>query len=246
MSNRLFGKPLRDSYSRILKFITKSLRNVDGPLTINGPLKSTGAFVREGSGDFRVDSSDQTHALFVDASENEIQINSRTANATGGGFDGAAGVTQYISKVNGEIITTILVDIEDLAVGAGLRDIIGEEGVAAAYITQITTIVNGIIYKAEMSCIEAPAGTNTTADIDLAGNSNSLAEDANVAGSGTRTVMITAGAAWTAGMSRTSTLGTDFTNLVDDYLYIVSGDNAQTGGTYTAGKFVIKLYGASF
>ena len=196
--------------------------------------------------DFRVESNDQTSALFVDAGNNEIQINSRTANATGGGFDGAAGVTQYVSKVNGEIITTILIDIEDLYVGGATGDIIGENGVAAAYITQITTAVNGIVYKAEMSCIEVPAGTNTIADIDLSANSNSLAEDATVQSAGTPTAIITSGAAWTAGMSRTSAVGADFTNLVNDYLYIVAGTNTQSGGQYTAGKFVIKLYGASF
>ena len=237
---------LRDSYNRILKFITKSLRNVDGPLTVNGPLKSTGAFVREGSGDFRVDSSDQTHALFVDASENEIQINSRTANSTGGGFDGAAGITKYVSKVNGEIITTILVDIQDLYVGGATGDVIGENATAAAYITQITTAVNGIVYKAEMSCIEAPAGSNTTADIDLASNSNSLTEDVVVTSAGTAVALINAGGVWKSGMSRTSAVGADFVNCVDDYLYLAAGTNSQSGGQYTAGKFIIKLYGCSF
>ena len=97
-----------------------------------------------------------------------------------------------------------------------------------------------------MSCIEVPAGTNTIADIDLSANSNSLAEDATVQSAGTPTAIITSGAAWTAGMSRQSAVGTDFTNIVDDYLYIVAGTNTQSGGQYTAGKFVIKLYGASF
>jgi hypothetical protein len=352
MANRsiLNIKNLRDSYGRILKFITKNLRNVDGPLTVNGTFTATGGitdidatnltgldvnatadvtidseasvlitstedvvnaisltsnsiyfnggdqndsylfyhkplyldivtapdtvtgklwcesgylltwgglgFQTIGSGhfnttgadyDFRVQSNNQTHAFFVDGGNDEIQINSRTATATGGGFDGAAGVTQYVSKVNGEIITTILVDIEDLYVGTAVNDIIGEEGVAAAYITQITTAVNGIVYKADMSCIELPAGTNTTADIDLAANSNSLAEDVAVNSTGTLTSIISAGGVpWTAGMSRTSTLATDFTNLVNDYLYLSAGSSAQSGGQYTAGKFIIKLYGASF
>ena len=85
--------------------------------------------------------------------------------ATGGGFDGAAKVQARIQKINGEIITTILVDLQGLVVSGTAKDIIGESGVAAAYITQITTAKNGIIYKAEMGCIEAPAGSNTTADI---------------------------------------------------------------------------------
>ena len=175
------------------------------------------------------------------------QISSyKSANSTGGGFDGAAGVTVYVSKVNGEILTTILVDIQGLVVSGTVKDIIGENGVAAAYLTQITAAVNGIIYKAEMACIEAPTGTNTTADIDLVTNSASLAEDATYDGSGTAVALIAAGGAYTTGMVRFSAAGTDFSNCLDDYLYLVNGSGANSGGTYTAGKFVIKLYGAAF
>ena len=175
------------------------------------------------------------------------QISSyKSANSTGGGFDGAAGVTMHVSKVNGEILTTILVDIQDLVVSGAVKDIIGENGVAAAYITQITTAVNGIIYKAEMACIEVPAGSNTTPDIDLVSNSNSLAEDAAYDSAGTATVLIAAGGNYTTGMVKFSAASTDFSNCADDYLYIANGSGANSGGTYTAGKFVIKLYGAAF
>ena len=167
-------------------------------------------------------------------------------NDTGGGFDGAAKVTQNIEKINGEIITTILVDIQGLVVSGTNKDIIGEDGVAAAYITQITTAKNGVIYKAEMGCIEAPAGSNTTADIDLVSNSNSLAEDATRDSAGTATALIVAGGAYTKGMYKVSAASTDLSNCVNDYLYITNGSGANSGGTYTAGKFVIKLYGAAF
>jgi len=196
--------------------------------------------------DFRVESADQAHALYVDAGNNEIQINSRTANATGGGFDGAASVTLYVSKVNGEIITTILVDIEGLVVSGTAFDIIGENSVAAAYITRITTAVNGIIYRAEMACIEAPAGTNTTADIDLGSSSSSKAEDQKYTQGGGAIQLIAAGEAWTAGMHKATPAATNFSGLADDYLYLANGSGANSGGTYTAGKFIIKLYGAGF
>jgi len=175
------------------------------------------------------------------------QINSfTTSNAVGGGFDGAAKSTIYISKANGEIVTTILVDLEGLVVSGTLYDIIGENGVAAAYITSITTTKNGIIYRAEMACIEAPAGTNIAADIDLAANASSKAEDAKYTQGGGAIALIAAGENWTAGMHKTTTAGTDFSGLVGDYLYLANGSGANTGGTYTAGKFIIKLYGASF
>ncbi len=97
-----------------------------------------------------------------------------------------------------------------------------------------------------MSCIEVPAGTNCALDIDLNGNSNSLAEDASLMSAGTTTTMIQAGADWDAGVSRWSASGTDLSGLVDDYVYLTNGTGANSGGTYTGGKFVIKLYGANF
>ena len=173
---------------------------------------------------------------------------SRFANPVdpGGGFDGATLVTQYIQKINGEIITSILLDIQDLLVSGTVKDIIGEDGVAAAYITQIKTAKNGVIYKAEMSCVEAPAGSNTTADIDLVTNSASLAEDATYDGSGNAVVLIAAGGAYTKGMQRVSAAGTDFSATNNDYLYLANGSGANSGGTYTAGKFIIKLYGSGW
>ena len=176
----------------------------------------------------------------------EVIIKTSSANVTGGGFDGAAGVTMRVSKVNGVIETVILVDLQALLVSGTVKDIIGEDGVAVAYITQITTAVNGIIYRAEMACIEAPAGSNTTADIDLVSNSAALAEDAEYDASGTAVAIIAAGGDYTLGMSRMSNPGTDLSNCVNDYLYLANGSGANSGGTFTAGKFVITLHGASF
>ena len=41
---------LRDSYNRILKFITKSLRQDDGNLTVNGDLAVSGALTGANGG----------------------------------------------------------------------------------------------------------------------------------------------------------------------------------------------------
>ena len=133
--------------------------------------------------------------------------------------------------------------------GAGEKDVIGENGVAAAYLTQITTAVNGVIYKAEMSCVETPATLSgaTTADIDLVSNSNSLAQGADYDSAGTAVVLIAATAGYKAGTHRQSAAGADFENVVDDYLYLAAGAApGGSGGRYSAGKFIIKLYGASF
>ena len=198
---------------------------------------------------FRIESDVQTEAFYIDGEDGAISLNYTSAAAPGGGFDQANAVSAKVSKINGEIVTTILVDIDGLSVGAGEKDVIGEDGVAAAYLTQITTAVNGVIYKAEMSCVETPATLSgaTTADIDLVSNSNSLAQGADYDSAGTAVVLIAATAGYKAGTHRQSAAGADFENVVDDYLYLAAGAApGGSGGRYGAGKFIIKLYGASF
>ena len=168
---------------------------------------------------------------------------------TGAGADGSdGGITTSIQKINGEIITTILVDIHGLLCSGTIKDIIGEDGVAAAYIGRIITAKNGIVYKIEMACIEKPAGSNTSLDIDLVSSLHSLAEDVVYdSGGGTAELsLIAAGGNWATGMRKMSAVGLNWANLPNDYLYLTNGSGANSGGTYTAGKFVIKLYGANF
>ena len=67
----------------------------------------------------------------------------------------------------------------------------------------------------------------------------------NVTSSGTSVELINAGGNWAVGMRKISTAGLTMTDgLHDHYLYLTTGGG--TAGTYTAGKFVIKLYGAKF
>jgi hypothetical protein len=184
------------------------------------------------------------------------QISMTTANAAGagGGFDGAPTLTVKVAKINGIIETTILVDIEGLRGSASEACVVGEAGVAAAYITQITTAVNGVIFKAEMACIETPVvsgGTNNP-DIDLVAAPTSYAQGADyTAGSGESSLVTCGGTGWVAGHHEKSNNGPGGgSNLAvnsDDYLYLATGDaHGHNTNNYSAGKFVIKLYGASF
>ena len=194
--------------------------------------------------DFRVMDSG-SNSKFKIKGDGEVQVLSNTAVATGGGFDGAAGITMYVAKVNGITETTILLDINDLFVSGSVKDVIGEDGVAAAYITQLTDAINGVIFYAEMMCILAPAGSNTTADIDLVTSSNSLAEDAEYDSGSAQVVFINANGDWAAGVKKNSDLGSALA-AGNHYLYLANGSGANSGGEYTAGKFVIKLFGANF
>ena len=164
-----------------------------------------------------------------------------TATVSGGGFD-AATTNMYVSKINGEIVTTIIVDIGggSIVSSSDAGDVIGENGVANSYITKLTSAVNGIVYKAEMACLELP--TTGDADINLTANtSGTIAEDADGESGGV--VLINAGT-HAVGKNIVSTSGTTFTaGLVNYYLYLTHG--GTTAGTYGAGQFIIKLYGCA-
>lgn len=160
-----------------------------------------------------------------------------TGTAAGTGID-AVSPTIRVGTYNSEIITTVFIDIgagSIVSSGAG-DDVIGEDGITNAYLTQITTAVNGLVYAGEIICLEVP--TTGDDDIDVCANaSGTIAEDA--AGNGEHTLA----------NCGTHTLGlrTAFTipagGIQDDFIYLTHGDT--TAGTYDAGKFLLRFFGAS-
>lgn len=165
----------------------------------------------------------------------DLVISSNTATTPGTGFD-AATVTTYVSKINGEIITSIFIDIGggSIVSSSSAGDVIGEDGAANAYVTRITTAINGVIYKGEFACIEVP--TTGDPDINLAANSSgTIAEDA--AGEGQH-VLANNG---TLTVGSNTSLSIPSGGIQNDYLYLTHG--GTTAGTYAAGKIFIKLYG---
>jgi hypothetical protein len=167
----------------------------------------------------------------------EVHSTWKTGTAAGAGID-AVSPTIMVGNYNSEIVTTIFIDI-----GAGLiisddgaGEVIGEDGVAAAYLTRITTAVNGIIYGGEIICLEVP--TTGDPDINVVANASAtLAQEA--AGEGEH-VLANCGV-------HTLGLKTEFTipagSNVNDYIYLTHG--GTTAGTYDAGKFLLRFYGAS-
>jgi len=136
----------------------------------------------------------------------------------------------------GLIVTRIVVDLTGL-VGSGTDlDIIGNTGgAAAAHFGRITAALNGTIIGGKVTCLEVPAGGATDIDFYSATVSTG-AQDVDVT-TLTETVLVTSGGAWTSG----ATKGMTTVPPANDYLYIVNG--AASGGTFTAGKFLIELYG---
>jgi hypothetical protein len=135
------------------------------------------------------------------------------------------------------IVTRMVVDLTGVVGSTTDLDIIGNTGgTASAHWGQITTAVNGVVVGGRVTCLEAPAGGADDIDFYTAtvstGAENGLVTDL------TETALLTSGAAWTTGR----TLALTTIPPADGYLYIVNGEGAVPG-TYTAGIFLIELYG---
>ena len=163
-----------------------------------------------------------------------------TPNSHGSGIADTA-INTFVNKVGGVIYTTILIDLHGgLASGGAANDAIGTDGGAAnAYIAELTTGVNGIPYSVEMSCVEAPTGGDP--DINLVCSATST--DAENAAVSTPTVVVNGGD-WTLGMRQQHDAGATLAALSLKYVYLTCG--TATEAAYTAGKLVIKIWGAAF
>lgn len=159
----------------------------------------------------------------------------------------SAGITSdaedYASSItkNGNLITTrIYVDLTGLVGSTTDLDIIGKSAVASDF-GQITTARNGLIRAGRITCLEIPTGGADDVDFYSAsvggGAENVIITDASI---GTETALITSGGAWTLALTKSLT-GYPAAN---DYLYVCNGE-ASANGTFTAGKFLIELFGMS-
>ena len=178
--------------------------------------------------------------------DTDFKVRSKSLRAKGGGFDGLKSMESFVAKINEEFITTILIDIEDLYCTDTRSGTIGENSGTNSYITRLSTDVNGVVYKAEMGCIETPAGTDAETDIVLAAISAAPDTGDDVTRDSGYQVLVDLGAAWSIGKSMDAGLSTNYGDLNDKYLFLHGGASSARGGQYTAGKFVIKLYGYNF
>ena len=139
----------------------------------------------------------------------------------------------------GDVIeTTIVIDVTGLNSGGTAGDVIGVDATANCHLGQITAAKNGTLFAGTMQCVETP-GTGEP-DIDLHSNTvATLTEDAAHDASGTSVSLLAAAADWTGVLAPKSLTALP---AADTYLYFVSSGGADAG-TYSAGKFVIKLYG---
>lgn len=152
----------------------------------------------------------------------------------GAGAVGTAGAPQTTRRTeNGTIITETKFDLTGLASVATANDVIGLAAGGAAYIGRNVIANNGIIYKAELICLETPAGGDN--DINVVVNaSGALAYN----GAGGTTYGINGG---------DQAAGQVVQNLVqgltaNHYFYLTAG-TGDTAAAYTAGQFIFRTYG---
>lgn len=156
---------------------------------------------------------------------------------------------------DGALLTTeIQIDLASSAASASLcsagtiNTVIGTSGSAAgalvanaAQLGQLSRANNGIITSIECICTELPVGGTDDINFVL---STTLADAAKgYSGSLTIAQTLTDGGSWVEGQYESATYDAD--DLEGGYLYMVAGKATDgVGGVeYTAGKFVLRLYG---
>ena len=137
----------------------------------------------------------------------------------------------------GEIIkTTVLIDLTGLKSGTALLAIIGEATTGDdASLFQIKAVENGTILAGRMTCLELPA---TLTDIDLYAATVSTGEHEDDVAALDEVELVAAGGAWASG----DTKGFTGVPRANDYLYLANGVS-DTPDVFTAGKFLIELFG---
>lgn len=206
--------------------------------TWSGPVRSKAGFshvsVAENTGT-------ETETSIIDSS-GVLQAGLNTlATEAGTGITGGTG-TVYASAVErtgGMRKTTILIDLTGLDSDAALGDIIGVDGTAnPCHIGQWTTARNGTWLYGTMTCLETPAGGEVDIDVYAATEATGVTDGA--IGDLTETALLAAAADWAAGDAKLFTAGP----ADGQYLYLTVGTaSTPTAGTYTAGKFLIELFG---
>ena len=163
-----------------------------------------------------------------------ISLTAAAAEHGAGAIGTAVAPATYRWTHNGVIITQTKIDVTGLASVATDNDVIGLSTGGVAYIGQYLTAQNGVIFKAEMSCIEVPVGGNL--DINWAyAASAALAYD----GAGGGTDVITGGGSWAAGTTQQNLVPALTAN---DVFYLTAG-SAGAAAAYTGGQFIITTWG---
>jgi hypothetical protein len=203
-----------------------------GTTTFNGPVRSENGFQ---------EISESATGVVTVVSGNKMAV-----EAVGSaGIEGTAAV--YVTQVerlksdvstNVNIVkTSIMIDLTGLNSGGAINDIIGKDGTGVAYIGQVTTANQGVVFGTTMECFETPDGGDP--DINLYSATEGTGVEDTLITDLTETLIINGGDAAAGGRVGNETAAA--TIAADQYLYLVSG--AATSGTFTAGRLLITILG---
>jgi hypothetical protein len=173
-------------------------------------------------------------AVIADAT-GAVSLSGNTAIAQGAGLSAATAFKTSVVNEGGIFVTRILIDLEGLNGGGTAGDIIGNDGAGVAFLTQITAAKNGSIIAGTVACMETPAGSNVDVDLWSADEATGV-EDTAISALTNEVQLINHGNWAVSEVAAISSLP-----VADQYLYLTSG--AATAGAFTAGKFLITLYG---
>jgi len=150
---------------------------------------------------------------------------------------GTGTVARSVIQRRGDmVVTTIFVDLTGLN-SSSAGDIIGVNGTSnPCHFGRVVAADMGTIIGGKVECVEAPAGGIN--DIDLFCATEGTGVEDGAVTSLTETSLVDSGAAWTSGRA----LGFVASPAAGQYLYLV-GSGAGASATYTAGQFVITLFG---
>jgi len=188
-----------------------------------------------------------------------VDVGGGTFTGAGTGLSGSglqsgsiAAPLTYVANSAGDIVTTIQLDLQNLSGSTLAAGTIvgnaeamvqgGSAGGSPAYLYQHSNDTNGILYKAEVSCIETIAGGCVNADFDISGSTLGVYEQGDTV-AGSPITVYTMGADITGGQTISST--TNLSSSNDYFMYLVTGaPGSGANGQFTAGKLIIRLYGA--
>ncbi len=164
-----------------------------------------------------------------------------TAMTPGSGISQGTGTicNGTVTREGGLRKTEIFIDLTGLKSGTDIGDIIGTSAKSGCYIGQITTALNGTIVYGQITCLETPATGDP--DVDFYGTVTEATgtQDAAISGLTGEAQLLNNGD-WTAAVATPIAL----TTLPGaGYLYMVDGGG--TAAEYTAGQFLLELWGTA-
>ena len=163
-----------------------------------------------------------------------------------------------VTNVNGTIITTITLDLENLSGSnnpTGSQVVIGNaearaDGASPAYLIEWNESLNGNCYRVELSCIETPVGGAANATFCLSGSTLGTYEQDDVpAGDPYAIFGMTGSLSKGTSVSSLGAAGeieTVSTEIADgEFVYMCNQTAGAAGspGKYTAGKLIFNFYG---